>query len=346
MARAREAGLAGLVLKSHEYPTQPLAWTLDREFSGIDVYGGVALDWGVGGLNPEAASITLRIGGKVVWMPTFDALHWRGYRPGGFNSPQEPITVLDEDGKLLPVCHDILDVIASHDAVLASGHLSPEETQAILGEGLARGIRCVITHASFWTPIEVQQEIVSKGGYIEQCAIAIAREDGEEVWPDLLRQVREVGPERVILSSDHGQASNPEPVAALGLFGERFVEAGFGEARGAADAVGESRNPPRLKHRSPFARGAMAGGGHGVAAGGLVALRAQSTGMVTGRVMLPKVGSHEECLPGPPATMTWMCSGPSAMGARASRSKKGTGMPCSVCSWMTWKSSSESSVSG
>ena len=177
VARAREAGLAGLVLKSHEYPTQPLAWTLDREFSGIDVCGGVALDWGVGGLNPEAASITLRIGGKVVWMPTFDALHWRSYRPGGFNSPQEPITVLDEDGKLLPVCHEILDVIASHDAVLASGHLSPAETQALLGEGLARDIRCVITHASFWTPVELQQEIVSKGGYIEQCAIAVAGED-------------------------------------------------------------------------------------------------------------------------------------------------------------------------
>ena len=163
-------------------------------------------------------------------MPTFDALHWRGYRPGGFNSPQEPITVLDGEGKLLPVCHDILDVIASHDAVLASGHLSPKETQAILGEGLARRIRCVITHASFWTPVELQQEIVSKGGYIEQCAIAVAREDGEEAWPDLLRQVREVGPERVVLSSDHGQASNPEPVAALALFGERFVEAGFSEA--------------------------------------------------------------------------------------------------------------------
>ena len=176
-------------------------------------------------------------------MPTFDALHWRGYRPGGFNSPQEPITVLDEDGKLLPVCHDILDVIASHDAVLASGHLSPEETQAILGEGLARGIRCVVTHASFWTPVEVQLEIVAKGGYIEQCAIAVAGEDGEEAWPDLLRQVREVGPERVILSSDHGQASNPEPVTALALFGERFVEAGFNEAE-----VGRmlSENPAAL----------------------------------------------------------------------------------------------------
>lgn len=230
VARAREAGLAGLVLKSHEYPTQPLAWTLDREFSGIEVYGGVALDWGVGGLNPEAASITLRIGGRVVWMPTFDARHWRGYRPGGFNSAQEGITILDEDGALLPVCHDILDVIASHDAVLASGHLSPEETGPLLGEALDRGIRCVITHASFWTPVELQQEIVARGGYIEQCAIAVAGEDGEEAWPDLLHQVREVGAERVILSSDHGQATNPEPVAALALFGERFVEAGFSDA--------------------------------------------------------------------------------------------------------------------
>ncbi len=230
VARARAAGLAGLVLKSHEYPTQPLAWTLDREFSGIDVYGGVALDWGVGGLNPEAAAITLRIGGRVVWMPTFDALHWRSYRPGGFNSAQDPITVLDEDGALLPVCHDILDVIASHDAVLASGHLSPAETQAILGEGLARGMRCVITHASFWTPLELQREIAAKGGYIEQCAIAVVGEEGEGAWPELLLQVRDVGPERVILSSDHGQAANPEPAAALALFGERFVEAGLSEA--------------------------------------------------------------------------------------------------------------------
>ena len=163
-------------------------------------------------------------------MPTFDALHGRGYRPGGFNSPQDGITILDEDGALLPVCHEILDVIASHDGVLASGHLSPEETQAILGEGLARGVRCVITHASFWTPLELQEEIAAKGGYIEQCAIAVAEEDGEEVWPDLLRQVREVGPGRVVLSSDHGQASNPEPVAALALFGERFVAEGFSEA--------------------------------------------------------------------------------------------------------------------
>ncbi len=229
IARAEFAGLTGIVLKSHEYPTQPLAWTLNREFRDITVYGGVSLDWGVGGLNPEAVQVALRIGGRFVWMPTFDAKHWRAYRPGAFNSKQDGISVLDEDGALLPVCHDILDVMASYNAVLASGHLSPEETSVLLQEGLSRGIRCIITHASFWTPVELQQEIAAKGGYIEQCAIAIAGDDGEAAWPDLLSQVQEVGPEHVIISSDHGQAENPEPIAALALFAERFLEAGFSE---------------------------------------------------------------------------------------------------------------------
>ena len=40
--KAREAGIGGLVLKSHEYPTQPLAWLLDQEYEGIDVYGAIA----------------------------------------------------------------------------------------------------------------------------------------------------------------------------------------------------------------------------------------------------------------------------------------------------------------
>lgn len=225
--RAREAGMAGLVLKSHEYPTQPLASALNEEFDGISVYGAVALDWGVGGLNPEAVEVSLRIGATVVWMPTFDAAQWQRERPEGRHSPQPGITVLDEDGKLLPVCHEILDIIKRHDAVLASGHLSPAETDALVTEARSRDIRSVVTHASFWTPVELQQSIAAKGGYIEQCAIAIVGADRAPDWPMILEQVRQVGAEHVILSSDHGQAPNPEPPVALGLWGERFLDSGF-----------------------------------------------------------------------------------------------------------------------
>ena len=47
--RAVEAGMGGIVLKSHEYNTQPLAWLLNRQHEEIRVYGGIALDHCVGG---------------------------------------------------------------------------------------------------------------------------------------------------------------------------------------------------------------------------------------------------------------------------------------------------------
>ena len=230
VARAKEAGLAGVVLKSHEYPTQPLAWALNQEFEGIRVYGALSLDHGVGGLNPEAVQVSMRIGATVCWMPTFDSIAWQQFRPGGHHSPQPGITVLDSDGALLPVVHEVLDALAEHDGVLASGHLSTDETLALVTESRRRGIRTVVTHASFWIEVEAQQRMAALGAYIEQCAIAIVGPERVGDWPEILEQVRTLGAEHVILSSDHGQAPNPEPVVALGTWYERFMEAGFSQA--------------------------------------------------------------------------------------------------------------------
>ena len=130
--RAVEAGMGGLVLKSHEYNTQPLAWLLDQQNEDIRVYGGIALDHGVGGLNMEAVSVAMLIGTTMVWMPTFDAQAWRDARPGGRHSPAPGITVLDEMGDLRHEVMAILDLIHEHDAVLATGHLSTPEV-AVLG---------------------------------------------------------------------------------------------------------------------------------------------------------------------------------------------------------------------
>ncbi len=55
VAGAREAGLAGLVLKSHEYPTQPLAWTLGPR-AGVEPGAG-------GGGGARALRGALRRGG-------------------------------------------------------------------------------------------------------------------------------------------------------------------------------------------------------------------------------------------------------------------------------------------
>ena len=99
---AQRAGMGGLVLKSHEYPTAPLTWALADEAAPLRLWGGLALDHGVGGLNPEAVRISLSIGAKVVWMPTFDAAQWRAYRPSSQSRSGVPLRVLDDDGSPAP----------------------------------------------------------------------------------------------------------------------------------------------------------------------------------------------------------------------------------------------------
>ncbi len=225
--RAVEAGMGGLVLKAHEYNTQPLAWLLDRQHEQIRVYGGIALDHGVGGLNAEAVSVAMRIGTTMVWMPTFDAQAWRDARPGGRHSPGPGLTVLDESGELVPEVMPILDLIREHDAVLATGHLSTPEVAVLGREARRRGIRTIVTHGSFYISVEVQQELAGLGAYVEQVATATSHEDGQEQWELIESQVRAVGPEQVILSTDFGQERNPEPPVGFGRWIEHFLDAGY-----------------------------------------------------------------------------------------------------------------------
>ena len=228
VAAASEAGMAAIVLKSHEYPTQPLAWALEPEFNALEVYGAIALDHGVGGLNPDALETALRIATRVVWMPTFDSI-WSRITFGRFNSKGAPITVLDDSGALLPVVHELLDLIHQHDALLCTGHLSPEETAAIVAASRALDIRTVVTHATaFGIPLEVQQRAAALGAFIEQCGNVLFREDGvEEGTAAILEDVRAVGTDHVVLSTDLGQAANPPPPYGFGLWIQRFLDAGF-----------------------------------------------------------------------------------------------------------------------
>jgi len=70
---AAELGLAGVVLKSHAYPTGPVAILMQKTVERLRVFGGICCDFEVGGLNPAAVEVALRTGAKIVWMPTVDA---------------------------------------------------------------------------------------------------------------------------------------------------------------------------------------------------------------------------------------------------------------------------------
>ena len=65
---AAEKGMKAIMLKSHHESTVSRAYLLKDEFPDIKIFGGVVLNNFVGGVNPAAAEVALRLGAKEVWI--------------------------------------------------------------------------------------------------------------------------------------------------------------------------------------------------------------------------------------------------------------------------------------
>src|SRR5438477_8474286 len=123
VAEAEALGMAAIVLKSHAYPTGPIAILMQKTVQRLRVFGGICCDFEVGGLNPAAVEVSLRTGAKVVWMPTFSSTVDRRK----LNLPGPGIPLLDDDGRLVPAVEEILRLVRAHDAVVATGHVDLAE---------------------------------------------------------------------------------------------------------------------------------------------------------------------------------------------------------------------------
>ena len=83
-----EAGMAGIVIKSHFESTvskvHHARLAVREAFPDFQVFSGIALNRGVGGVNPGAVELALQQGARIVWMPTLDAVnHARVFGAGG-----------------------------------------------------------------------------------------------------------------------------------------------------------------------------------------------------------------------------------------------------------------------
>jgi hypothetical protein len=222
---ARDAGMRAVVFKSHEYPTVPVAYILNRLVTGFTVFGAISLDHEVGGLNPAALEASAKMGAAKVWMPTFAANYWsRRYydKPG--------ITIFDDKGGLVPVVHDILDLVEEYDMVLGTGHLSTEEQLALVRVARARELKTVVTHADMWLPVAVQVELAGLGAFIEHAAVGCMPASFGWSFEQVAEAVRAAGPAASILSTDLGQTDNPAPAEGLRMFIAAMLREGFSAA--------------------------------------------------------------------------------------------------------------------
>lgn len=235
------SGMKGYVIKSHYFNTAGRAALIKAMVPGCNAIGALVLNNSVGGLNPNAVEMAARAGTKIIWFPTMDAQNmWdflsksKAAVPFG-SATSDPTKVkgisILKDGTLVPEVYEILDLIAKYDLILATGHISKQESLILLQEAKKRHInRIIVTHVDFpatFTTIEEQKEFIKYGAILEHTYVNIINKDFD--MDSLKAHIRGVGAENIILSTDLGQYMNPSPVEGFGSYLESVLLTGISE---------------------------------------------------------------------------------------------------------------------
>lgn len=250
---AAAAKYRAIIAKSHHHSMVPDILALNE--AGISdipvkVFGGVALNNQVGGLNPYAVDLCMNLGGRIVWFPTLASPAHVAHvneeqshgRPGFVQAtitvrPDVPISILDESGKVKPEVMDICEQIAFHDVILCGGHLPASEIDKLIPAAQGVGVqRILCSHPQFIvgaTP-EICAEWAKKGVYIEHSVgmYGDAFNRGRQRWTfdELKAYIKAATPGQTVLVSDTGQKNNDRPVDAIrGVIKQLLEDGEYGE---------------------------------------------------------------------------------------------------------------------
>jgi hypothetical protein len=244
---AGEAGFRAIVVKSHHHSTVTDVLALESwglKSAAARVFGGIALNGPVGGLNPKAVDLALKMGGRIVWFPTIASprhiQHHADHPDLKFPKlavrllPEEPIEVLD-NGRPKPEVYAILESIKEADAILASGHLAPDRITAVFEAAREVGVaRLLVNHPNFVVEAtyEDARRWVALGATIEHSLCMYDEESSFYHWDvdTLVAWIEAIGVEHSTLGSDLGQMSNPLPTDAFRKVVSKLLARGLDEA--------------------------------------------------------------------------------------------------------------------
>jgi len=229
---AQQKGIRCLLLKNHYEPTASLAYLTRKAVPGIELFGGIALNRTVGGVNPTAVERMTRVKGgwgRVVWMPTFDAENQVRY-----SKESRPFVAVSKDGQLLPEVKEVLAIVGRNKLTLATGHSSPAEVLLLIREARRAGVeRIVVTHAML-PPVKMSVDQMKAaaglGAYLEFVYNALIGPNKVFDIQEYAAAIRAVGPAHCILSSDLGQAGNPLHPDGLLAFFKALRSQGFSQS--------------------------------------------------------------------------------------------------------------------
>lgn len=225
---AAKARFRAVLYKDHFYAGMAHAILLEKLFpeTKVSLFSGIALNNASGGINPHAVDHAIKLGGKIVWMPTLSAANHIKVQASGQAStfPQTsqkmldpiPLTALDVNGKLTDETKQVIDLIAAADIILAGGHLHVSELHLLFDEAVRRGVKkMLVNHPTYIVgceEIDIKQ-LVSRGVVMEHSICMFIEGKAKKFSADDLARLIEIaGVDNTILSSDLGLTGSQQPV--------------------------------------------------------------------------------------------------------------------------------------
>ena len=213
---AEAAGLRGIVLKNHFTLTADRAALAMTLVEDLEVFGGVALNRAVGGINPEAVRQLVAFDGgrgKVVWLPTFDSKFFVTRAGSG-----GPYVSVIENGAPVAELTEVFAIIAENNLVLAMGHSSPEEVLQLIPIAQALGVdNILVTHVFGQAATPEQMLQMANTGVIMELDW-LAAYTRPALLDDYVTAINSIGAESFLISSDFGQAENPDHATGMTAF--------------------------------------------------------------------------------------------------------------------------------
>jgi hypothetical protein len=237
---AKQEGMRAILIKSHVVITADRA-EIASQVTGFPVYGSIALNYSVGGLNANAVEVALKMGAKEVWLPTIHAAHYVAQKDHvptlakAVDKGMQGFYLLNEDGSLKEELYPIFQKVASSDVALGTGHITPKESKVVVREAAKAGVKkIIVTHplASFVNMTDQdQKELLDNGAlFIEHVFNDVTRQVAHPVTQKKIADsIKAIGAIHCIMSTDTGQWLNPVPAQAMGIYIKDMLDLGISE---------------------------------------------------------------------------------------------------------------------
>lgn len=237
----KASGMAGVVLKAHEASTVNQASLIRLQAPSVHVYGGLVCNHFTGGLSPQAVDTAIGLGAKIIWMPTISAKQHRRYFANRktrvlksthpVRAPGHGLEIWDAQRRILPEVHEILALIADADIILGTGHLSPEETVALVDAANEHNVhKILVQHTDLGIariPFEMEKALIKKGAILEKCYLACSEDFNDITVAEMAASIRRLGAEGCVLVTDYGQRHNKPPIHAFSRFVHEIMSHGI-----------------------------------------------------------------------------------------------------------------------